>query len=245
MNKELNIAEILKDKPQGTKLYTPISGDVWLVKDKKDKSTCNYPIVVSRSEDDGIQALNTFAFTAQGQYMNTGECLLFPSKDMRDWEKFTWKRGDVLKCIDTLCVFDGWTSDDYTQFQGKYSILFENASPECFFKNKIYDTNCFHKVDMKARNSLIANLEKEYKGKFNPKTLEIENLHKKYDFKPFDKVLVRDNIKHMWEVAIFAFYDDSADRTYKALNITNGGSYYYRYCIPYEGNEDLVNTSII
>lgn len=178
---KINIAEILKDKPQGTKLYTPISGDVWLVKTERDEFTDKYPITVSRSEDDGVNALNTLAFTAQGQYMNTGECLLFPSKNLLDWEKFTWERGDVL--MDNYgiwCMFDGWITDDFTQFYSGYSVTIDPSNEQTFYEDKEFSTKEFHKVGANAAKDFIASLKKKYGGRFNPGTLKIEKSRPKF-----------------------------------------------------------------
>ena len=81
MNENLDLTEILKDCPEGTKLYSPIFGDVELVKVHNDG---DYPIEV-RSSDNALDG-----FTKDGRIFADydGECTLFPSKDQRDWSKF-------------------------------------------------------------------------------------------------------------------------------------------------------------
>ena len=81
MNENLNLVEILKDCPKGTKLYSIAYGDVRFEKIDESKE---YPIHI-RVDDYDIGSL-----TADGQiYANTnGECALFPSKEQRDWSKF-------------------------------------------------------------------------------------------------------------------------------------------------------------
>ena len=86
MNENLNLVEILKDCPKGTKLYTPISGEVYL-----NRVYCNnddYPINVSCDiSGNGIE----LSFAKDGRYYSEcedGECILFPSRDQRDWIKF-------------------------------------------------------------------------------------------------------------------------------------------------------------
>ena len=185
---KINIAEILQDKSQGTKLYSPICGDVWLVKaEKKDEFTDKYPITVSKDKD---VALNTLGFMKHGQYTSNGECLLFPSKEMRDWEKFAWKRGDVL--MDNYgiwCMFNGWTTDDFTQFYSNYSITIDPSNEQTFYEDKVFCTKEFRKVGVNAAKDIIADLEKHYKGKFNPETLEIEKTPQ-VEFKDGDIVYV-------------------------------------------------------
>lgn len=56
-------------------------------------------------------------------------------------------------------------------------------------------------------------------------------------FKPFDKVLVRDNKKSAWNCSLFSFYNE--DCIYPFLSIDT----YHKYCIPYEGNEHLLGTT--
>ena len=86
MNENLNLVEILKDCPKGTKLYSPIYGDVELVKVYHHDE--NFPIEIKLSN-------NTFdCFSKDGRIFTefNGECTLFPSKDQRDWSKFKPKK---------------------------------------------------------------------------------------------------------------------------------------------------------
>lgn len=57
-----------------------------------------------------------------------------------------------------------------------------------------------------------------------------------HEFKPFDRVLVRDNKLDIWIVNIFSHKSDNS-----FSYVTIGGS--WKYCIPYEGNEHLVGTT--
>lgn len=87
----MNIAEILKCCPKGTKLYSPIYGDVTL-----DEVCHNSMIKVI------IKNNNSRGFCKDGSYSEYGECILFPSKDQRDWKKFKLpvKDGDIMMTID-------------------------------------------------------------------------------------------------------------------------------------------------
>lgn len=189
---KLNIAEILKDKPKGTKLYSPLCGDCWLVTAdyKGDEFGENFPIVVSQDKDGGIKALKTINLTAQGTlFKNVGECMLFPSKNMCDWEKFQWKRGDVLATIDgVVAMFDGWAEDDYTRFNTTYSLEYRDDATIDFYEDNIYLTEEeFHKTTKTGKEGFIKKLENKYGGKFNLKTLEVEE---QYEFKDGDMVYV-------------------------------------------------------
>lgn len=77
----LDLVEILKNCPKGTKLYSTIHGEVTLY--RVDNIDIYYPIVVKYND-------SQIEFTSEGKYYieYDGECTLFPSKDQRDWSKF-------------------------------------------------------------------------------------------------------------------------------------------------------------
>lgn len=84
MNENLNLVEILKDCPEGTKLYSPIIGEV----EFKHIKYCEYPIVTCSKNGNRI-----LSFTKEGLFFSEGECImLFPSKDQRDWSQFKQKQ---------------------------------------------------------------------------------------------------------------------------------------------------------
>ena len=82
MNENIDLTKILKYCPEGTKLYSTIFGEVEF---KKIEEESNYPIVCVAI------AGNNCDVTADGRYYDAlgGECILFPSRDQRDWRKFT------------------------------------------------------------------------------------------------------------------------------------------------------------
>ena len=108
MNENIDLTKILKDCPEGTKLYTTIWGEVTFI--KVSENVCNlYPIIIY-NECDHV------GLTKDGRYLinkQDSECILFPSKDQRDWSKFTapWynkERFDpkTLKPFDKVLVRD-------------------------------------------------------------------------------------------------------------------------------------------
>ena len=82
MNDNVDLTEILKDCPKGTKFYTSIFGEVEFYGIDNDKI---YPINI-RLCDNNIEKL-----TADGKVYGyfDGECILFPSREQRSWSKFT------------------------------------------------------------------------------------------------------------------------------------------------------------
>lgn len=106
MNENLNLVKILKDCPKGTKLYSPIFGDVELVKVYSQEEATNFHIVVKLSDKE------TDAFTKDGKLFTeyNGECMLFPSKKQRDWSKFKYKKPKFdpnnLESFDRVLVRD-------------------------------------------------------------------------------------------------------------------------------------------
>ena len=106
MNENLNLVEVLKDCPEGTKLYSTIYGDVELVRVYLDDNT--YPIEIKIDEGSDMVYI-----TNDGRLFDDfrGECTLFPSKDQRDWSKFKPKKPKfdpkTLKPFDKVLVRTG------------------------------------------------------------------------------------------------------------------------------------------
>ena len=127
MNKKIDLTKILKDCPEGTKLYTTIWGEVTFI--KVSESVCNlYPIIIY-NECDHV------GLTKDGRYLinkQDSECILFPSKDQRDWSKFTapWLKKErfdpnTLQPFDKVLVRD--TNSEKWRIQ-----LFSHIIKDCF-----------------------------------------------------------------------------------------------------------------
>ena len=65
----------------------------------------------------------------------------------------------------------------------------------------------------------------------------VEDIKEEYQFKPFDKVLVRDCERDLWEISFFGNYSKRPEYRYKCMNS------FYRECIPFYGNEELLGTT--
>lgn len=173
MDAKINIAKILKDKPKGTKLYSSACGKCEL-KEADDKSFK----VSFYSSKFGFMNGGEGTFDKNGNLYDDGECIIFPSKEMRDWSKFAWKKGDVLVCTDGKCkvIFERFDDDTYTSFVGKYYV-------ECYGKNDELqdyeeehygDTVNYTKESEEAAQTYINTIEERLGGKLNMETLEVE-----------------------------------------------------------------------
>ena len=78
----LDLVEILKNCPKGTKLYSTLHGEVTF--NCVNIEDVSYPIHTINSNDKFV----TFAHDGRYDIELDGEYVLFPSKDQRDWSKF-------------------------------------------------------------------------------------------------------------------------------------------------------------
>lgn len=181
MEEKINIAKILNGKPVNTKLWSPLFGDVYT------SSICS---------EDTIIVVNHHAesssFYNNGKYFNHAEAelLLFPSKEMRDWSKFAWKKGDILvnKDAKVHIIFDRFEDDAYKNFHGQYYLWEEGGSIVGFEEDEGYmQTSDFNKANKEDAQEYIHKIEKELGCKLNLETLEIE---KHPEFKNGDIVCI-------------------------------------------------------
>ena len=167
MEQKLNITEILKNKALGTKLWSSLFGDVYF-----DSASANL-VTVSHHK-----ALAKFWRNAKLYDYDEAEPTLFPSKEMRDWSKFAWKKGDVLVSMEgSKILFDKWANEDYTKFLGKIKLL---GDSHC------YDTANYSLASKEEALEFIKSVEEINNGKLNLETLEIE----KSEFKDGDIVCI-------------------------------------------------------
>lgn len=181
MEEKINIAEILKNKPQGTKLYNLLYNiDVEL---DTIVTTGTKTIVWCTDKIDNNDVCHRFysEFGTIEGYPD-GLQILLPSKEMRDWSKFAWKKGDVLKntAYERSVIFDGFLNDDYTYFKGKHPL---DCSDK--FNIKYYEEcNCFtgnYRLESTdAAKTYINTLEKKLGGKLNREILVVEKPHPEF-----------------------------------------------------------------
>lgn len=308
METKINIAKILKNKPEGTKLWTDMFGSVTLY------------VVTDACDAFQVKHHNKEPwFDEDGKLYKEGVLCIYPSKSMRDWEKFSWKKGDVLVSndSDSHIIFKGFSKDDYTTFEGKHWIsVSKKRHISCL---NMQDTQNYHIEDNKEfAQTYIKTIEERLGGKLNLETLEIEkqlefkdgdivvygksvaicrriykhtlsfyvtlnemfgllfadevesseeyrfatdedkqqlfdalakegkawdaekkqivDIKKEHQFKPFEKVLVRDSYNDMWRANFFSHIKED-DGRYVTTGLT------WKFCIPYIGNESLVGTT--
>lgn len=219
METKINIAEILKNKPKGTKLYSPLFGNVYLLCAEAGI------IKVKHGENE-----NMAIFFRNGNYYNypESEPLLFPSKEMRDWSKFAWKKGDILVSNDstTKVIFNGWKDDTYTLFRGAYAMITHNDGKVEFGSDSLIFETCNYKgIEVEdAAQFYINYIERKLGGKLNLETLEIE----KSAFKDGDILCVIDNSNDYHYILIYERQDDKHIHRYvtmfedNSLNMTKG-----------------------
>ena len=284
---KVNIAEILEDCPKGTELYSPICGK------------CNFNFI--QFADSTITVSNktgVYYFAKDGTYTRAidAECLLFPSKDNRDWSTFRkpFKDGDILtseldgckgnpfifkqinsfgnaECYCAINCFGEliFNSDNWTSIKGcklatpkdkekLFDVINEKGykwNEETKTLEKLNEPN-FKVGDIIQDNGYEVEITKvnvedelyEYKS-INTKAIGSiafskqdywELVSNKFNINtlvPFEsKVLVRDNVDEVWLPCFFGGLSDINDYPYR---IVGGDS--WKYCIPYEGNEHLLN----
>ena len=184
MEAKLNIANILKDKPSGTKLYADAFGELKFVKvDEVDT-------IYTRTKEGML-----YSFYNDGKYDKNGEPILVPSKEMRDWNKFAWKKGDVLVSNDygTEVIFDKWYDDTYINFHCKHYLNSEDKNKILYYKESLCATARYSLEDRDAAQTYINTIEERLGGKLNRETLEIE---KQTEFKDGD-IVVTDAVPDM------------------------------------------------
>ena len=99
MNENIDLTQILKDCPKGTKFYSSIHGELlysWMyVSSSASKITFINPNTTSML--DSTTPIIVGYYSDGRYYPNQGECTIFPSKEQRDWSKFAapWYNGGV------------------------------------------------------------------------------------------------------------------------------------------------------
>lgn len=223
-----NLVDILKYCPKNTKFYCTLIGDVYL----RDVSEENI-IVSDNNTPNTTLSLNEFG---QNSLYKNSECLLFPSKEQRDWSKFNPSfrlpiyNGNILMTLDGSVFITNGIIDENNGI-GYYCGLDSSNKFKISTMNLCWTNDFYIPATEYARKKLFNKIKKAGFNWDNSKN------KLRYNFKPFDKVLVRQNENTKWSCDIFSNY----------LNGTycyNCIGFAYKYCIPFKGNEDLLGTTL-
>lgn len=214
METKINVAEILKDKSQGTKLYDLLRNiDVEL--DKVHTTDVGTYIECTSTNEVGSTLLFDYSKLGTEKCWLEGLRILLPSKNMRDWGKFAWKKGDVLiNSCGFQCIFKEWASDDYTKFNGCYS-----NSRDGYEDVSNAETAKFDKLDNNIAYGYVREIERKLGGILNLETLEIEKTQP--EFKDGDILCVIDSSDDYHYILIYKGQDDK---------------HIYRYVTMFENN---------
>ena len=243
MNENLNLVEILKDCPKGTKLYSSAFGEVEF---QHIKLGSVYPIII-KLKTGFIEKI-----TSNGKLLDLYdvECTLFPSKDQRDWSKFNpkkdwfvppceFKDGDIVATNSGSRVFI--LQRAYSDVKGYCYIGYDFSFNEFFFSCRRFDRLATEEERQKLFDAI-----KERGYKWNAETKILERLIKpKFDPKTlnaFDKVLVRLTKDCIWNATFFSHYDKEVNWGCYPCVTTSCKS--YDKCIPYnDETKHLLGTS--
>ena len=157
-------------------------------------------------------------------------------------EDVTLKDGDIFCSRDLdgrrwISIFNRIEDDCYFNYA---DLCLEGKNLYCSgisLFGELDDTFDVRLATEEEKNKLFSAL-KEKGYVWNGKTTEVENIKKEHEFNPFDKVLVRDFEEDNWDINLFQeIVGEDIDYQFVCL------SGCFNFCVPYEGNEELLGTS--
>ena len=213
---KINLVELLKDCPKGTKLYSPLCGEC-----EFDHIEYMGKIVCQTKKDTTIWFLPTGVYI---EGYSGAECVLFPSKENRDWSKFQrpFKDGDIL--------ISGLEDCGNNPFIFKQTNCLGNAQCYCainVFEEFILNSDnwtpikgCRLATEEEKQKLFQAIKDNGYKWNAETKTLD-----KRY---------------HSWTI------NDAKDGDVLAINWYEGDDYWEKIVIfkKYHNNVDVVGTCV-
>lgn len=227
----INIAEILKEKPKDTMLWSPIFGKVTF--SRFTKSLFGEPLIAIVTDS------HFWCFTKEGKFESENqaqaEMTIFPSKKMKDWSKFAWKEGDILvnttdKFFPKIVVFKKFVDEDYTTFESTCGLTSETKLVKYSIQSTLSYCKMKNEDDVRITKEKIDELIREEEAANSPD----------HTLQPFDKVLVRDSERGHWKPNLFGFKSKEEDDDYPYATL----SCCYAQCIPYnEKTKHLLGTT--
>lgn len=234
-----NIAEILRYAPQGLKLYSLVDGEVTFK--EVDTTQEYYPIYTTDKQNDISDA-----FTKDGKIYydyKDAECVLFPSKEHKswdEWQKVLFKVGDIVTNIKNIeqeqktfiissrsLNFIGTTNSKHELFLQGEPSSYRYATPE--EREQFFNELNKNGYKWNADTKQIEKIKQQYTPKYDCSgyegTINREEQFTIDDFKPFDKVLTRNNPDGTWSAN---YYSHKVKSGYVCV-----AGFTHSYCIPY------------
>ena len=210
--------------------------------DHIDTSCSNYPIIIRLKGVEGHESL-----TSEGKMFvdYDGECVLFPSREERDWSKFNpkkdrlvstceFKDGDIVATNSGSRVFI--LQRAYSDVKGYCYVGYDFDFNEFFFSCRRFDRLASEEEKQKLFDAIK---ERGYRWNAETKTLE-KLVEPKFDpntLLPYDRVLVRDKHYNRWRCSFYSHVKENSTYKYAVSGFA------YAYCIPYnEETKHLVGT---
>ena len=161
-------------------------------------------------------------------------------------EYMTFKDGDVVVTDNIIVVIRNPKVDNLNGFCFNLYVAYDFKEKSLFYCADFINQESARLATEEEKQILVERLkkskqpkDKEYLKRFFPNLSNSLKTGKNCEFKPFDKVLVRDSIGETWVADIFSNYRKDPDYSY----ITLGGST-WKCCIPYnEQTAHLLGTT--
>ncbi len=189
----INIAEILKDCPKGTKLYSPICGECRLI---KIYDGLGFDVI---NDTDDV-----FNFSYDGRYNLNGECCIFPSKENRDWNTFQkpFEDGDIISSGSYIAIFHKFgkpKSCEYDKVIYYHCWCYQNGNDFKFKKDFGIGRDTEYRFATDGEKRKLFNIIKANGYKWNAETKTLEKLIVP-KFKVGDKIVKKDDPSKSWYV---------------------------------------------
>lgn len=206
----INIADILKYCPKGTKLYSPICGNCKLL---KIYNGLGFDVINDTDE--------VFNFSYDGRYNLNGECCIFPSKDNRDWNTFRpFKDGDILTYTSNhTTTFIYRNKDNEPHLSTSFYVACNDAKSHNFLIYNKYtlialNENCDVRLSTEDEKIKLFDAIKANGYKWNAETKTLEKLIAP-KFKVGDEIVKRNSVRNSCIVV-------SINSKYYEIKLSNG-----------------------
>lgn len=222
---EINIADILRNEPAGTRLYSPVCGALEFVNVTDGVIWCREP--------GSSLTPHRISFTSYGKLVNRGEwefegeCLLFPSKELRDWDIYCWRKGDVLESNDerNVVVFDKFTQSDRSRFAAHFCIENAKAADRKYYRRvkNLPTKDYFNRHFFALRMEVLVQIERHFCVPINRYTYKLHPNFEQGDFVVME-VSYTDSLDVHKYVCIFDCYDLQHSRMHCFADLNTGES---------------------